>query len=706
MSFRRAPRCGGMALWAVAAVLVGLFLFLWRFDPAVVAPRNVDRLLATGGDPAMNALGWEYFRSEPWSWPPGRCRGYGAPFGSSIGLVDGVPLLGLPGKLIAGREAEPWQYFGIWLLASYLLQALAGWLLAGLVFSRNLPRILAAALFLLTPSFLNRTGHMALSGHWLVLLALYFYGRNCRRRTWLALAAVASLCHPYLAAMVLGVAAAAQLKDWRAERSPGLARAAVTLGAMLGLVLAGWWVSGMFVYGLGANDQVEGFGQFSANLNTLANPLGFSRWLPSLPLAHPGQVEGFNYLGLGLLPLWLLPLGWCLGWRRARALLEGHGPLLLVLGVMALFAASHQLTLGQRVLPAVGVPGFLHPVTHAFRASGRFLWPVTYAGTLFGFWCLARMVGPRLQGALLALLLLVQVLDLAPLLPRQQLFRQDRFVSRLQDPAWPQVMASTDRLLTVPLLNASTQFPYDFRDLDLPLLSRAVPTSAAYLTRSNAAAAGRWSADFLAGLAGGRRPDPGTTLVVRDTELLPYLQALWPDFVAHNLDGFRVFVARTVVLPGALAYAAPRPADLQDFLAAHAGDTLVLAVRDEGTQGLSPRSRAILGGRGLAVGDLSYRCSWAAVFSPAGVLWQEVSADHAVQGVVEGPRPLEVRSAGLAHGNLVSIRLDGVEQAVGRRGLNILALDEGWRPVALGLFDTFLGEAGWSLEFQDPAPAD
>lgn len=699
-AFRRAKLKARRVLWPLAAVCLGLALFLWRFDPAVVAPGDVERLLAVGGDPAMNTLGWEYFRNEPWSWPPGRCRGYGAPFGSSIGLVDGIPLLALPGKLVAGRGTGPWQYFGLWLLATYLLQGLTGWFLAGLVFSRPVPRLLATGLLLLMPSFLNRTGHMALSAHWLVLAALVLYGHRARRPAWLALVAVASLCHPYLAAMVLAVGGAALVKAWRVDHVSGFGSAVVGITAMTALLLAGWWLSGMFVYGLGANSQVVGFGQFSANLNTLVNPLHASRWLPPLPLAHPGQIEGFNYLGLGLLPLWLLAAGWCLRSPRARSLVGRHWPLLLVLGAMTAFAVSKNVTFGQLVLPGVGVPGFLHPFTSAFRASGRFLWPVTYAGTLLGFWCLARAGGPRLQTAVLAGLVLAQTVDLGPLLPWQGQFRQDKVQSSLQDPAWQRVMAATDRLLTVPPLEASTQFPYDFRDLDLPLLARGVPTSAAYLTRWDVQAVETWSAEFLADLAGGKRPEPGTTLVVRDTQLLPWLQALSPEFVAYNLDGFRVLVDRSITLPGALACGAPRAVELRDFLAEHTGHTLVLAARDEATQEIAPPTLALLGDRGLAVAELSYRCSFAAVLTPAGVLWQEVSPEHAVQETVTGPRRLDLLSAGLLHGDRVSIRLDGVEQAVGRRGLNILVLDGDWQPVALGLFDTFLGESGWTLEFR------
>lgn len=696
-SFRR------NAPWALVAACLGLALFLWRFDPAIVAPRNVDRLLAAGGDPAMNALGWEYFRSEPWSWPPGRCERYGAPFGSSIGLVDGIPLLGLPGKLLGGGRTAPWQYFGLWLLAAYLLQGFVSWLAVGLVLHNPVPRLLATALLLLTPSFLTRTGHAALSAHWLVLLALVLYGRRARPAAWLALVAVATFCHPYLTAMVLALAAAHLLRTWRSNGAVGLPQVLALLGAMAVLVAAGWWLSGMFVYGLGANDHVAGYGQFSANLNTLVNPGLSSRLLPPLSLAGAQQVEGFNYLGLGLLPLWLLAVVRSIQDGAVRQCLRAHGPLLLILATLAVFAVSLRVTLGEWQVLRTDVPGFLTPLTSAFRASGRFLWPMTYAGSLFAFWTLRRTVGFRAQTALLAGLLVLQVVDLGPMLGRRAHFRSGRFNTRLVHPAWPAVLAATERLLTVPPLEAGTQFPYDFRDLDVPLVGRGVPTSAAYLTRSNAAHTRQWLAEFLAEAAAGRRPAPGTTVIVRDTALITCLAALAPDFTACNLDGFQVFMHRSLVPPGCLTYGPPRIVDLAAFLAENRGRTLALAAKDEATLQLGEQVRAMLRARGLDVDRLEYRCSFAGVLAPSGTLWQEVRTDQAVRHTVDGPRRLELLSAGLLHGDQVSLRLDGIEHAVSRRGLNILVLDEQWQPLALGLFDTFLGDSGCSLDYRRSA---
>ena len=695
-----APTYRRDAPWALAAAGLGLLLFLWRFDPAVVAPHNVDRLLAAGGDPAMNALGWEYFRSEPWSWPPGRCESYGAPFGSSIGLVDGIPLLGLPGKLLGGGRTAPWQYFGLWFLAAYVLQGFVSWLASGLVLRSPGPRLLGSALLLLTPSFLTRTGHAALSAHWLLLLALVFYGRRARPAAWLILVAVVSLCHPYLTAMVLAVAAAHLLRTWLVDRVIGPRRMLMTIGSMVALVAAGWWLSGMFVYGLGANHEVAGYGLFSANLNTLVNPGPVSRLLPPLPLAGPEQAEGFNYLGLGLLPLWLLALVRATRDGAVRQHWRAHWPLLLMLALLAGIAVSLRITLGEWQLFRTDVPWGLNFLASAFRASGRFLWPVTYAGTLFAFWSLRRTAGVRTQTAVLAALLVLQVIDLGPVLGRRAHFGSDRIATHLTHPGWPRIMAATERLLTIPPLAADTQFPYDFVDLDVPLVRRGVPTSAAYLTRTDLARTRQWSADLLNDATAGHLPPPGTTIVVRGSELITAMAVLTPGFTACNLDGYQVFVDPSLAPLDCPIYGSWRGVDLTEFLEENRGHTLALAAKDDATLHLGEPVRALLRARGLDVERLEYRCSFAGVLAPGGAVWQEVSADQAVRHAVDGPRRLELLSAGLHHGDRVSLRLDGIEHAVSLRGLNILVLDERWQPLALGLFDTYLGEAGSSLEYR------
>ncbi len=625
------------------ALVLGLSLFLWRFDARIVVPTHVDWAL-TGGDIAMNTIGWEYYRTEPWSFPPAAIQRYGAPFGSSIGYVDGIPLFALPGKLIGGRWDSPWQYFGIWLLLTYLLQGWAAWLLTGRVLTGILPRLGGTLLLILMPSFLARSVHIALSTHGLVLLALYLYARPRAWKFWLLLLAAASMVHAYLVVMVLGLALADLLYRWLMTHELTW-RDMIWRPAALGLViLAGWWLSGLFVYGLDGNKVVHGFGIYSANLNTLINPMGRGALLPTLAVHHPQQSEGFNYLGLGWILLWAWAGG--LAWfsQEARQRIKQHTPLVLVVVVMAVFSFSHRLTLGHCLLWETEIPHFLEPLTRTYRSSGRFLWPLSYAASFFALWACSRHAPRRALAVILPGLALLQLADLRPLLSERPRFHNSQVTTRLLNPAWERAQAATDRLLTYPPLRASTQMRLDFRDLDLPRMAAGQPTSAAYIPRNPDGRIARWSKLWREKLEAGEKPDSGTMIIIKDQNFPDLFPLLAPDFQAYRWDGFLVCLHRSIQPGAPVRYHHPQPTTLASFLDKWHGHTLVLAARDEATHGLGEAETAALKALGLKVESLEYRCSWAAVLDPRGSSWEKIRTDGPVHKTLEGPRTLEIFS--------------------------------------------------------------
>ena len=81
-------------------------------------------------------------------------------------------------------------------------------------------------------------------------------------------------------------------KGWKED----LAAAVVSIGVDLAVL----YIVGAFSVHTSMEDT--GLGVYSANVNSLINPVIFSRFLPGLPYGE-GQLEGFGYLGLGVLIL-------------------------------------------------------------------------------------------------------------------------------------------------------------------------------------------------------------------------------------------------------------------------------------------------------------------------------------------------------------------------------------------------------------------
>jgi hypothetical protein len=150
------------------------------------------------------------------------------------------------------------------------------------------------------------------------------------------------------------------------------------------------------------------------NLLAPIDPEGYgSLVLRQQPIA-PGQYEGYNYLGLGVLLLGLIsvtrrpspPV-----WLPLRRLI----PALVVFGASLLLALSTKATFGPYVLYHVTLPVPIMDALTSLRASGRLFWPgyyLIFAGVIavafrsfHGLWLHAA----------LAIALIVQLLDVAPL---------------------------------------------------------------------------------------------------------------------------------------------------------------------------------------------------------------------------------------------------------------------------------------------------
>jgi hypothetical protein len=409
-----------------AAALLGAAFAAWLYGWRVIDPASSAWLLH--GDPAQHYLGAVYFLGQDWHWPPGLIRGIGVGGADgSVMLADALPLLALPAKLL-GWPAH-WQYFGLWIVACHALAAGCGLLLL-----RRLgcpPRALlpGALFFTLSPMLLLRAyGHEALQGQFLLLAALALALGPWRAWPWLVLAPLAAAVHPYLAAMVLGLLLAAAV----AAVGEGAAARRQVLGTLAAApLLAAGMAYLVGAFGFGGQLSAGGFGFFSANLLTWFDPMDWAgflarfgrdlaqgrEWstvLPPLGQATAGQYEGFAYLGLGMLVLLGLAL-LTAAWPTPGAKTRG-APLRRILWVLAaclvaaLLAFSHRPGLGSRLLFELPLAPPVESLLGLFRASGRFIWPLTYLLMALAIARVGRLPG---GAALLTAALTLQVYDLS-----------------------------------------------------------------------------------------------------------------------------------------------------------------------------------------------------------------------------------------------------------------------------------------------------
>lgn len=390
-------------------ILLGALAFLLVIGPRVLDPTNIAWL--GEGDAATHYMGWAFFRSSPWTFPLGMNPSYGLELGNGIIFSDSNPLLAFLFKPFNAWLPETFQYFGLWLLACFILQAWFAWKLVGLLTPSLWLRLLGAGLFVFSPPmFLRMGGHLSLSGHFLILAALYLAlrpGLQKRRLAWGVLLAATALVHAYLLAMValiwLADLASQAVKDRLSRRD-----AWIELGGLFLLVAFCCWQAGYF--SVGGGTVAGGFGLYRLNVMSLVNPSGWSYTLRDMPQG-PGDYEGFNYLGLGVL---LLAICAGVAWLQDNTGLANavrHRRLLLwaMIG-LTLFSLTNKLGIGMLDLH-YWLPRSLEKLANVFRAAGRMFWPVFYTIVFAVIFLVIRGNKPRTAACLLAIALVVQVLD-------------------------------------------------------------------------------------------------------------------------------------------------------------------------------------------------------------------------------------------------------------------------------------------------------
>lgn len=536
-------------------LLVGAVAFVLIAGIDILVPTHVDWLMR-GGDSAQHWLGWQFFRQSPLlQWPLGANPDYGMALGSSIVFSDSIPLLALAFKPFSVVVPDTFQYFGLWLLACFLLQSYFAWKLLGLFTPNRWLRLLGCAFFLIAPAWLWRLrGHHALFGHWTLLAAiwLYFSTRFSARR-WTGLLVVTALIHAYLLAMVLAIHLADLVqRGWTRQLSVSSAGRNVLVAGLS--VAAVMWAAGYFM--LGIDSAPGGFGIYRMDLLSLLDPDDI--WSMLLPNRdqQPGQYEGFNFLGTGMLGLGLiagLATAWPHGPKHRAPLLdtppaaasaqpEGSAaqiaPIVVVSLVLFLFAITNQVTIAGREVLSYPLPTWVQPLADTFRSSGRFFWPVYYLLYLAIFQRLFTRLSTRSAIIICSVALLVQSVDsqAAREWYGKRLAAAPSWSSPLRSALWNDIATRYRKIIVVPPHNASP----DWKALARFAVDHGMAINTGYFARIDHAMEQQAGRRIVASIVHNRL-DADSVYIFQD-------DALWdlawrrtrPWDVAGTLDGFRL----------------------------------------------------------------------------------------------------------------------------------------------------------------------
>jgi len=416
------------------------------------------------GDPSTSYLGWQFFRKTPLiQFPIGASPNYGVGFSSSIMFTDSVPLIAIPLKYLSYLLPYEFQYFGLWILAAFVLQAWFAWKMLS-HFISNLPILLfGVMLFTNAPTLIYRmvhegSGHIGFIGQFLILWAICLYLDEVPTKKWVPILVITPLIWIGFIPIILILYVCGITQQIYSRSIPLEHKVVAMFASVLStsiLVIGTLWLTG----GLEVSEFADsGFGYYRTSLTSLFDPqipglFSFSQIIPDLHNL-PGSQEGFAFLGVPSLVLIFA----CFIFLSKNNPLFNRRYLYLYIGVigMGVFSLSNRISILGRELFVYPIPREVLQIISPFRASGRFVWPLVYVVMLFAVTSISGLLTSRkrLLTVLLLVLTATQLIDSMPLYQNvRNRYSINKFTPRLTSPMWDALAQNYDHVVAIPPLN-------------------------------------------------------------------------------------------------------------------------------------------------------------------------------------------------------------------------------------------------------------
>ena len=436
------------------SAVLGFCFGLWFVGFRNVFPWNIDWLNGKG-DGSYDQLGFEFFRKSPLiQWPVTAMPNYVSGSGQVLGSGNG--LFAIPSKVIGQVIPGEFQYLGVWVVLCFCLQGFfAEKLLSRLTDSKGL-QFLAAMSFVVSPVLIYRIGemrHFQLGAHWLILASFYLYfDKSYRKYRWALLLLVSVLISIYITAMVVVIFMAANIRSVLLNRNTGIVQTMSNAIIPLTSLIAGFIIMGYASYG--GNAKGSNFFRLSpiAFLNSGdVDGLTFSTTFKSIPAKSVSnffleEPEGLQYLGTGII-LGLVFTALLMKRLSRHWNLKLISPLVVSVFALFVFALSHRISISGYEL-TYWWPQQLHELREVFRASSRFGWPLYYLLMFmaFGFFLWRGSISKKAVFAILVLLVSVMDAGNGILKIRDDLSRNNIYVSSIQNQKWLDLAKNKERI--------------------------------------------------------------------------------------------------------------------------------------------------------------------------------------------------------------------------------------------------------------------
>lgn len=457
-------------------ILIGAICFLSIYGFGVIKVTNVNWLM-NGEDLTQHYLGWVFYRKSDWSSIIGLVENMVYPGKVSIVFTDSIPILAIFFKILSPILPETFQYFGLWGLLCFMLQGGISSLIIKKYTENKLIPIVSSILFCMSSMLLQRMFiHSALAANWIILLALLIFvnrdklkGSGKELLLWGLLVGLVPTIHMYYVPMVFCILFFYLISNYLDDKN--IKRFVFTFGMAIIICLAVMFILGGF-YGTSDYSQ-GGLGAYSANLNTLYNTY-FGALLTKQPLYISEQWEGLGYLGAGFLLLLFLSIVSIVEEYKSgesiKVKIHRHKNdivVFLMLLVFIFFAISPVITFNDKVLFTIPYPKVILDILSIFRASGRFIWPVSYVIMIFTLRKVIKKYTAKVAAIIIILCCMIQIYDFSTFISdkRTKFTQVSSYASVLQSSVWEDIAGQYEGIVFLNIkeeksgLNLNEQFP-------------------------------------------------------------------------------------------------------------------------------------------------------------------------------------------------------------------------------------------------------
>lgn len=409
----------------ICILMIGVAAFILIYG---IKPLNVtnDSWILSGYDESdiiQHYSGWLAFRNSPWRFPLGLAENLAVGDGTYITYTDSIPYVAIFFKSIRGLLPKTFQYFGIYTLFCYIMQAYASF---SIVHNRTkdfLYSSICSIIFVFSPILMERAfRHTSLGSQWLLLLAIKTYldhKRQAKNMDYLKyglLLVLAIGIHPYFLPMISIFMIVNCISDVLSRNK----RAIVFVVCSFCVTLLFGYLIGAI--GSGVSTSRWGYGYLSMNINAIINPtsLGGYTWSAFFKQRPQilGNYDGFNYIGAGVLAgvAFVLLNKYLFNCQKEELkTIKNHCFLIVACIFCILFAITNQITLDDKIILKFPIAPKIQDLFGIFRASSRMFYPVyylVYIWMLFALYEMKEKFGLHKIRVLCLLIVLIQLADL------------------------------------------------------------------------------------------------------------------------------------------------------------------------------------------------------------------------------------------------------------------------------------------------------